>query len=116
MTLTKFEKQIINYAQFCYGGSYWVKDGYLHISIGHDRFYINLKDKQRFDKYQVMHRNAQRHVDGKTRFHTQMYAYNLPYAIFTCFTHEFNKNLNIMNTQEDFFYFKKDAILYNITD
>jgi hypothetical protein len=63
-----------------------------------------------------MHRNAQRHVDGKIRFHTQMYAYSLPYAIFTCFTHEFNKKFNILNTQEDFFYFKKDAILYNITD
>lgn len=114
MQLSVYDKYILNYAIFCYGGSYTVEGNFLRMFIDTDEFYVNLTDKHRFGKYQVMHRNSQRHTDGVIRFHQQLYAKELSYAIFVCYTHLFNKRLNILNSPEDFFYFKKDAYIYKM--
>lgn len=115
MQLTNIQKSILNYCIFCYGGKYKLDGNCIRIFVEDDEFYINATDYRRFGKYTIFHRNQQRHIDGKRRFHVQGRSTHLPHAFFLCFTHAFNKKYNIRNSHGDFSRFEKDALEYNIT-
>lgn len=116
MQLTSTQLKTLNYAIYCYGGTYQIEDKLLRLFIDTDEFYINMSDYLRFGEYVIYHRNQQRHVDGVRRFHVQGRFKTFGYAIFSCFSHSFNHKYKITNSAEDYKQFQKDVLKYNINN
>ena len=87
--------------------SYSKDNNIMFLHTHFDDFKIYLKDKERFDKYTVSHKNK---VEAKGNWHVQMTCKNLDYAIYMCLVHGFNKIYNLWSTNEDYYRFCNDAI------
>lgn len=80
----------------------------LRIRANGDCFHINLSDKYRFGKYDLTHQNKHRGDDGKYWFHRQLRAYDLSFAIYAAYTHNFNKQNEIPFDAADYHAFMSD--------
>ena len=111
--MNEMEKSFLEFCMFNYGGQYTIVDSLLLIKIGRDLFKINLTDKKRFGEYTIYHKSNY-NPDGsdKTYFHVQMKVNSMTYALYICFTHDFNKSIGIKYNKEDWQRFRSDANMY----
>lgn len=96
-----------SFVESIYGGRHWFETDVLglivlYIENGPDRFRIHLADKLRFRKYDLYHRNSGKRLDGTWPYHKQFSAFDLGYAIFAAYSHDFNKQVGIFITFDDY--------------
>lgn len=101
------------FSEFCtfieniYGGKHWLTTDELGLTVlyienGCDRFRVHLADKARFRKYDLYHRNYGKRLDGTWPYHRQFSSIDLGYIIYAAYTHDFNKEVGIFNSNEDY--------------
>lgn len=112
--MNNYELGSIEFCQELYGGTYSEKGDLLFLNIGKDLFRINLTDRERFGKYAIYHQSSALRLDNKPAFHKQCESLTFDYALFICFTHDFNKSNQLYNKKEDFTRFKEDLKKYHI--
>ncbi len=103
---------IIRHLRNTYGGTISYKGDCLYVDVNGDKFRVNLTDKKRFGYYTFFHRDASPR-DGVYHFHSQLKIKDLSRGLFMVWCHNFNKELNIWSTDEDWCAFVNDAYRYS---
>lgn len=107
---------LTEFFEFCegiYGGAHEIFKSQLghtivRIRANGDVFHINLADKERFGKFDLVHQNKCRSDDGKYWFHRQLRAFDLSFAIYAAYSHGFNKVNSIPFNVDDYKRFMTD--------
>lgn len=102
---------IIRHLRNVYGGSVSYKENCLFVTVGNDKFRVNLTDGKRFGYYTFFHRDVTPR-DGVYHYHSQLKDSDLAHGLFKVWCHEFNRDIGIWSTDEDWARFVNDAYSY----
>lgn len=100
--MNRYITEYCNYLSELYNCDYYIRNNILFIISNtglKSVFKVSLNDK-RFSVYTLFHKNSYK---IKESYHTQSRSKSLKKIIFIAMTHDFEKEINIFHTQNDFF-------------